>query len=642
MQQPATLSILRLEDGYTFHLAAPVDWPLPFAGGSQAPSGTLDATTLDPQYRLELENAVEMAAKVVYQFAGRDGSQTRSTDPAQPDPLGRLGRLMFSALLPRPIQDALRTLSPDVPLVIATDDAQLPWELLHDDAQFLALRRPVSRRLLSNRLARQNAPRSSGRRAYLFITNPTGDLSQADAEAEQLVDMLDASTERIFGEILCRGQASRVKVLQALTSGEYDLIHYSGHAKPGALLLADGELSATEIQGALRGQPFVFLNACDSARESEGQVEGVPALPYAGLEAHNLASAFILGGALGFMGTLWPVYDDKSREFADHFYAVVLRGEAVGEALRRTRQRILNTHPTDLIWASFVLYGDPTLRIAGLGQREVRPATVLVARLSGLPQLFDALDLETAAEIEDEGLDRLFQVARRYGGQPRGPLTDVLGVRFGVPDAHEDDAERAIRTALDMARCLGEFNESLAEKWGEMPSRPTLGLRLGISTGQVVGRQIRTPEGLDYQIASDVVDLAAGLAAHTDEGQVVVDETTRGLTQTAFAFESLGELSIAEDVRTIVAYRVRGVKETLPPPTQMVGREAKVTRLRDWWHEAISGARTPGRHSRSSGHGQDPPGAGVQRGADRSRGIAGLLPLASPMIRISPMPSWIR
>ena len=583
MESTATLSILRTQGRYLFHLEFPTDSPTLPEQDIHTPSGVIGSTSLDPGLRSQFEGAIDAAAEILRILYLGPGQPTRGRDPTVTEPLERLGRLLFGLLLPPVLQDVLHQLPDDLPLILATDDTELPWELLHDGIQYLALKRPMGRRFLSSTPARQNPISDRIRRSFLFITNPTEDLPQTDIEVERLMDAFDTAPETIDARFLCRVQASKLEVMQALASGQYDVIHYSGHARPGALMLADGELTAQEIQKALHGRPFIFLNACWSAEE-ETLVETSDILPYAGLTARSLASAFILGGATGFVGTLWPVFDVSSREFAEWFYALILNGMPVGEALRRTRQRMYQTRSGDPLWASFVLYGDPTLRIAGLERRETRPATVLVARLFGLPQLFDALDLETAAEIEDQALDQLSQVARRYGGQVRGPLTDILGVRFGVPNAHEDDAERAIRTAFGMVRRLEEFNQRQA---GHIPV--PLGLRLGISTGQVVGRQIRTPEGLDYQIAGDVVDLAAGLAAHANEGQVLADETTRRLAQAAFAFEPLGALAIAEGVRHIAAYRVLGTKEELLPPIEMVGRDGEITQLQDWWREAISG-----------------------------------------------------
>jgi CHAT domain-containing protein len=106
----------------------------------------------------------------------------------------------------------------------------------------------------------------------------------------------------------------------------------------------------------------VFLNACQTgvtANETNPQSVG----EYFWKPAEGLASAFLYGGALGCVGSLWPVYDEPAAEFAVEFYNQVLEGQMIGEAMRRTRRSIKTKHPDSITWASFVLYGDPTFRL---------------------------------------------------------------------------------------------------------------------------------------------------------------------------------------------------------------------------------------------------------------------------------------
>lgn len=583
MEPAAILSVFGAQDKYLFQLVAPRESLILPRQNISPPSGIVGSTPLDAGSRSQLRMAMDAATGVLRTLYRDPGPPGQSWDSAVFESLERLGRLLFSLLLPPGLQDALRRLPDDLPLLLATDDNEMPWELLNDGTQVLALKRPVGRQFLSTTLARQNPISDRTRRSVLFITNPTDDLPQADREAEWLMEAFDTSAEIIDARFLCRAQASRLEVLEAFASSQYDVIHYSGHARPGALILADGELTAQEIQKTLRGQPFIFLNACQSAKEGAASVATSDALPYVGLSARNLASAFLLGGAIGFIGTLWPVFEGSSREFAEWFYTLILHCVPVGEALRRARERMRQERPGDPLWASFVLYGDPTIRLAGLERREIRLATVLVARLLGLSQLYEALDLETAAEIEDQVLAQLRRTAQRYGGEPRGPLTDILGVRFGIPQAQEDDAVRAIHTAVDMVGSVQALNRRLT---GRIPG--PLGLQVGIGSGHVLGRQIRTPEGWEYQIAGHVVDLASGLANHAQERHVLVDEATRRKTAEAFAFELLEpRLTLAEGGRPIAIYRVLGVQEE-PAPTKIVGREGDITQLHSWWRQAKS------------------------------------------------------
>ena len=84
---------------------------------------------------------------------------------------------------------------------------------------------------------------------------------------------------------------------------------------------------------------------------------------YTASESEGLASSFILGGALGLIGTLWPIFDEGAAEFASTFYESLLAGQSLGEAMRLARLRVRESRPHDVTWASFVLYGDPTLSI---------------------------------------------------------------------------------------------------------------------------------------------------------------------------------------------------------------------------------------------------------------------------------------
>jgi CHAT domain-containing protein len=85
---------------------------------------------------------------------------------------------------------------------------------------------------------------------------------------------------------------------------------------------------------------------------------------YNGAPAEGLASALVCGGALGCIGALWPVDDDAAAHFAIEFYNRVLEGHLVGEAIRRARRASIEQHGDQATWASFVLYGDPTFRLA--------------------------------------------------------------------------------------------------------------------------------------------------------------------------------------------------------------------------------------------------------------------------------------
>jgi hypothetical protein len=276
--------------------------------------------------------------------------------------LSSLGQLIYTMFLPVPIQKHLETVKE--PVILKTNDNEIPWELLHDDKNFLCLKVPIGRRLRSREIPRANPAPGGNKIRMLFIANPTGDLDGAEEEVDYIIKHLDPSIEV---EVLKGNQATNASVLSAFRSGKYDIIHYSGHAEfnidqpdESALICANQrKIYAQEIKRILSGKPFVFLNACGSGREKmceDGE-------SYTGSDTEGLASSFVLGGALSIIGSSWPLPDISAGILASDFYKNVLTGDTVGAALHKARMHLKNERPEDINWMAFILYGDPTLKL---------------------------------------------------------------------------------------------------------------------------------------------------------------------------------------------------------------------------------------------------------------------------------------
>ena len=591
MNPTVVLSIFGQAQRYIFSLSIPSQSLLHSQQATYAPWCVGGITELDSPLREQLNGAItDVVREQRRGYAStRKRGRKRNSSVAS---LERLGQLLFNMLLPPTLQDALRALPDEQPIMLTTTDIEIPWELLHDGEQFLALKHPISRCLWSADQVHDKGEPSDDH-SLLFISNPTGDLEEADIELELLMDLFEPEgDDDPYPRFLGYSAATRWQVLEALGMG-YEIIHYSGHAEPGKLLLADGEITMVEIQKALQGHPFVFLNACYSAKEmASKEVDESAMVPYAGLTARNLADAFIMGGAAGFIGTLWPVFDQSSREFAEWFYTRLRKGMAVGEALRQTRQQMYEERPHDPIWASFVLYADPMLKvISAPAESETRHITVLVARVEGLLPLFDPLNpstssghrLEEAAQIRDQAIYLLQQVAESTHGHFYAPMSDLLMVHFGVPKAYGNDTEQAIEAALRMNRVLHLFHQQEQKR---LPAR--LGLKVGISTGSVLVRPVSTSNGADYEIVGQVEGIATTLAAHAQVNQVMVDAHTQQVARDKFAFEALPPLAMSAGGHSITRYRVLD-KIVHPPVTAIVGREDELNELRKQWRKVKRG-----------------------------------------------------
>ena len=142
-----------------------------------------------------------------------------------------------------------------------------------------------------------------------------------------------------------------------------EIIHFAGHGtfnnkdpdKSGIILENGDLLSARDIKNMkINNFPLIFANTCESATiKKVDKIKGVS----------GLARAFLGSGAIGFVGPLWEISDDLAAEFAYEFYKRILDEKlSIGEAIREVKQ-ILKGKFSNILWATFNFYGDPTLRL---------------------------------------------------------------------------------------------------------------------------------------------------------------------------------------------------------------------------------------------------------------------------------------
>ncbi len=581
MQPAANLTIIRTQDQHHFWL----DVPLILVGAAQqtiqAPIQQEFRKSFDPALHLQLKSSIDATAEILRTL--HHTSQHSATN----ERLRNLGGLLFSLVLPQPLQESLRHLPDNLPLVLTTNDTQLPWDLLYDGQDFLVLQRPVARRIFGLHSSVPSTNTSVVKQRPLFIVNPNDELAEAEAEVDHLVDLYSTATVQIDFKLLALGRANRSAVLEALADPSYTIIHYSGHIRHNALCLADGELSAAEVRSVMRGNPFVFLNGCSSAEdENEAAEDENTQVPVIGQSTTNLARIFLEGGAIGVVGTIWPIFDSGSRQFSEWFHDAVLKGASVGEAMLRARQRLYAARPNDPLWASYVLYGDPNLRIAGLERRERRLVTLLAVRLTGLAQLYADRTLEDAAGVEIWVWERLTAVVQRYGGAMGEPQPDRFSIRFGLTVSHEDAVDRAIHTAFDLVREIDAIQTEL-NRPGNRPFQ-SLTVHLGIGTGRVIVRELSL-EAAAPQMLGDVAERAERLAGLAPDRNLWVDVATRHQARFPFSFQPVQPNQSASDAPSQTIYAVSPRLEQKTEQVSFVGRTAELALLTERWQAAGTG-----------------------------------------------------
>jgi predicted ATPase/class 3 adenylate cyclase len=221
---------------------------------------------------------------------------------------------------------------------------------------------------------------------------------------------------------------------------------------------------------------------------------------------------------------------------------------------------------------------------------ERRQLTVMFCDLVGSTALASRLDPEDLREVIGDYHKDVETVVGRFDGFVAKYMGDGVLAYFGYPQAHEDDAERAIRAGLEIVTTARP-----------VPAAPGGGLpvRVGIATGLVVvGDLVGVGEAHERGVVGETPNLAARLQTLAEPGSVVIAANTHKLTGEIFECEELGDVELKGFVAPVVAWRVRreGAVESrfealhsaadLAP---LVGREGEIELLLRRWTQAREG-----------------------------------------------------
>ena len=279
--------------------------------------------------------------------------------------LKKSGQVLFDLLIPSKAREKLCSTEARN-LILYVDDklVHIPWELLFDGRQFLC------RRFAMGRIVRtRQAPTALSSRTpkapfkVLVVADPRGDLDASYREGTEIRNFLDEKRD-IF-HVDFKSHPVDVSFVKK-NLRDYDIVHYAGHAdyhsenpSESGWLLKDARLKASEISamGGLQPMPsLVFSNACQSGHSGEWRIGEEDEQ-----QIFGLANAYLLSGVQHYIGTFWEILDEPSSQFAKLFYGSLSQGESVGEAVRKAREKLIEAHGEEtIVWASYMLYGDPT------------------------------------------------------------------------------------------------------------------------------------------------------------------------------------------------------------------------------------------------------------------------------------------
>ena len=206
---------------------------------------------------------------------------------------------------------------------------------------------------------------------------------------------------------------------------------------------------------------------------------------------------------------------------------------------------------------------------------ERRLVSVLFVDLVGFTAASEGRDSEDTREL----LSRYFDVARtvieRYGGTVEKFIGDAVMAVWGAPIAQEDDAERAVRAALDLTAAIPELD-------------PLLRARAGILTGEAAVTLGATNQGM---VAGDLVNTASRIQSAAEPGTVLTGEATKRATEATIAYEDAGEHEMKGKTEPVQLWRAMrvvagrgGAMRSSGLEAPFVGRNRELQLVKDLFH----------------------------------------------------------
>jgi class 3 adenylate cyclase/tetratricopeptide (TPR) repeat protein len=213
---------------------------------------------------------------------------------------------------------------------------------------------------------------------------------------------------------------------------------------------------------------------------------------------------------------------------------------------------------------------------------ERRLVTVLFADLVGYTSLSEGRDFEDVRELQSRYFETARQVAERYGGVVEKFIGDAVMAVWGTPVAQEDDAERAVRAALELVSAVTEIDAALQA-------------RAGVLTGEAAVTLGAEGQGM---VTGDLVNTASRLQAAAEPGTVLVGESTKRASEAAIVYEDAGTHELKGKQEPLRLWRVtrvvagrggEGRAAGLEAP--FVGRDRELRLVKELFHATADEGR---------------------------------------------------
>jgi adenylate cyclase len=211
------------------------------------------------------------------------------------------------------------------------------------------------------------------------------------------------------------------------------------------------------------------------------------------------------------------------------------------------------------IKSTMARYMDPSLaeRVMQAGQDILGghsgDASVLFSDIAGFTSLTEELGAAETVSLLNEYFTLMVDCVQQEGGMLDKFIGDAIMAVFGTPLAHDDDPDRAVRTAIAMLRALEGYNGRRRDE-----GRGTIDIRIGVNTDVIVSGNIGSPKRMDYTVIGDGVNLASRLESACKEygARILVSENTFGRLRGTYRSREIDWTLVKGKTKPVAVYEI--------------------------------------------------------------------------------------
>jgi len=240
----------------------------------------------------------------------------------------------------------------------------------------------------------------------------------------------------------------------------------------------------------------------------------------------------------------------------------VTRKDELGELTAAFNQMAASLREKELIKGAFstyvssqvmeeILKNPGSLALGGARKR----ATILFTDIRGFTSMAETMSPEDVVSVINVYLSVQTEIILRNGGMLDKFVGDCVMAIYGTPLPKEDDAWRAVKSALEIQEVIRELNQAR-----KIAGERTVTIGIGVNTGDVVSGNMGSAQKMDYTVIGDAVNLAARLEAVAEGGSILISEETYHEVEEYIVAEKLSPLAIKGKKDKVSVYRVKSFK----------------------------------------------------------------------------------